>query len=173
MLFILAMQQHQNLNDDSSRNMDNDPSKSSLVKEAMQIQSKLLQQKLKDKIRQIQQEYNCDHIEDRLEIGVEENNNNEVFNEINENILLQNFLENQKNKIKKKKALFNLIEEKKVNGDLINKLQENKCSICLDDLCKGKRISYLPCCHIYHSKCIKKWLKVSNFCPLCKEEIKM
>ena len=46
MLFILAMQQHQNLNDDSSRNMDNDPSKSSLVKEAMQIQSKLLQQKL-------------------------------------------------------------------------------------------------------------------------------
>ena len=170
MLFILAMQQHQNIND---RNMDSDHSKSSLVKEAMNIQSKLLQQKLKQKIRQMQQEINCDHTDDGLEYEEEENNNNEIYNETNENILLQNFLEEQKKKIKKDKALFNLIEEKKINGDLINKLRNNKCSICLDDLCKGKRISYLPCCHIYHSKCIKKWLKVSNFCPLCKEEIKI
>ena len=179
MLFILAMQQYQNSNDYVDKSIENDPTRSTLFKEAMQAQSKILQQKLKQQIRQIQQELYSDNTFDDFELEEEEKNNEEdIFNELNENNLVQNFLENSeytnhhhKKKFKKQKSLFNSIVEKKINRNISNKLQNNKCAICLDDLSKGKHISYLPCCHVYHSKCIKKWLKVSNLCPLCKEEV--
>ena len=179
MLFILAMQQYQNISDNANKSVENDQAKAALLKEAMRTQSKILQQQLKQKIREIQQQLYMDRDADDFGFEENENNNNEeFFEERNEDNLEslennENINHHHKKKIKKNKTVYNLIEEKKVKGNLIDKLQNSKCSICLDDFNKGKHISYLPCCHVYHSKCIKKWLKVSNLCPLCKEEVKI
>ena len=55
----------------------------------------------------------------------------------------------------------------------INDLSENKkkCLICLDEFKNGQKTIALPCTHIFHSECIKKWMKKENFCPLCKNKI--
>ena len=53
------------------------------------------------------------------------------------------------------------------------KLSENKkqCLICLERFIKGQDSIILPCLHIFHSSCIKKWISIKNFCPLCKQKI--
>ena len=55
----------------------------------------------------------------------------------------------------------------------INDLSENKkkCLICLDEFKNGQKTISLPCTHLFHSECIKKWMKQENFCPLCKNKI--
>ncbi|KAL7106164.1 hypothetical protein ACP275_07G094200 [Erythranthe tilingii] len=45
------------------------------------------------------------------------------------------------------------------------------CAICLDGMCHEKdetSVGILGCGHEYHVCCIKRWLRVKNFCPLCK-----
>merc|ERR1712217_261715 len=45
------------------------------------------------------------------------------------------------------------------------------CTICLDDFHDGDVARRLPCRHDFHSECIKKWLRRSKQCPLCKYSI--
>lgn len=48
-----------------------------------------------------------------------------------------------------------------------------ECSICLDDINKKKNLlKTLKCNHIFHKRCINKWMKTSIQCPLCKYFIK-
>ena len=55
----------------------------------------------------------------------------------------------------------------------INKLDEEKkkCLICLDNFKNNDDSIILPCIHIFHAECIKKWLKNKNSCPICKSKI--
>jgi len=55
----------------------------------------------------------------------------------------------------------------------INKLSEDKkrCSICLENYKNGDDSIILPCIHIFHSECIKKWMKKNGVCPICKFKI--
>ena len=55
----------------------------------------------------------------------------------------------------------------------INKLTEDKkrCSICLENFKNGDDSIILPCIHIFHAECIKKWMKKKNACPICKSKI--
>ena len=55
----------------------------------------------------------------------------------------------------------------------INKLAEDKkrCSICLENFKNGDDSIILPCIHIFHSECIKKWMKNNGICPICKLKI--
>jgi hypothetical protein len=55
----------------------------------------------------------------------------------------------------------------------INKLSEDKkrCSICLENFKNGDDSIILPCIHIFHSECIKKWMKNNGICPICKLKI--
>ena len=50
-------------------------------------------------------------------------------------------------------------------------LKEDKCPICLQKYKGADIIKEFPCKHIFHKKCIFKWLKTSNLCPLCKYNI--
>ena len=77
-------------------------------------------------------------------------------------------------KKQKKKTIDNLaelLEERNLTKEMLEKEKKKNCSICLDDFVVGDKIMYLPCFHYYHSKCIEKWAHSSDKCPLCNTEI--
>jgi hypothetical protein len=47
----------------------------------------------------------------------------------------------------------------------------NECPICLEQYAKDEKICILQCDHTFHEKCIKEWLKNSENCPNCRENI--
>ncbi|KAL7114664.1 hypothetical protein ACP275_04G135800 [Erythranthe tilingii] len=54
--------------------------------------------------------------------------------------------------------------------------QNISCSICLEDLSSAGDNDFeealsMPCSHVYHDYCIKKWLSISHYCPLCRFEM--
>ena len=51
-------------------------------------------------------------------------------------------------------------------------LEKRKCPICYERLKKYQIVSKLECKHIFHSKCIARWFKESDFCPLGKRKMK-
>lgn len=51
------------------------------------------------------------------------------------------------------------------NIDLLN---NNCCSICLEDFKEGDIACILSCYHIFHKDCLIPWLKKNNNCPNCR-----
>ena len=52
------------------------------------------------------------------------------------------------------------------------KVKDQKtCIICLNDYKNGDKVSYLNTCHhLFHTKCINKWLTEFNHkCPMCRK----
>ena len=62
------------------------------------------------------------------------------------------------------------LEEIEIDEKLIDD-EEKQCAICLENYSIGNKIIYLPCCHYFHSSCIRNWLKIKNKCPYCKRVI--
>ena len=52
-----------------------------------------------------------------------------------------------------------------------NKLEYPECSICLMEVNEGQNTILLPCGHMFHEECVKKWLEIHNTCPLCRFEL--
>ena len=76
---------------------------------------------------------------------------------------------------KKKKKLFlfqNIIIPVKYNIFEYEKYG-NKCTICLDKFGRIKNVCLTPCNHIFHHKCLRKYIFESKFpyCPLCKYDL--
>lgn len=46
----------------------------------------------------------------------------------------------------------------------------NKCVICLEPI-RPNILYKLKCSHQFHKKCILKWIKKSNTCPICRKKI--
>jgi hypothetical protein len=46
--------------------------------------------------------------------------------------------------------------------------KETKCSICLEQFAKGEKVCELPCKHIFHDACVRKWLQQKASCPVCR-----
>jgi hypothetical protein len=93
----------------------------------------------------------------------EENNNNN-FQENNEN----NLSASENNDIEK------IIET--LPTSKLKKKKENysiQCIICMDDFKEGEEVSTLPCFHVFHRECIKKWLVNTHTCPICKFKVTM
>ncbi|XP_010519597.1 PREDICTED: E3 ubiquitin-protein ligase MBR1-like [Tarenaya hassleriana] len=43
-----------------------------------------------------------------------------------------------------------------------------KCSICQEEYVGGEELGSLKCQHKYHASCIQQWLRMKNWCPICK-----
>ncbi|CAH0559960.1 unnamed protein product [Brassicogethes aeneus] len=43
---------------------------------------------------------------------------------------------------------------------------KEECAICLEDF----ETRELSCGHVFHTKCISKWLQYNNTCPFCRKE---
>ena len=42
------------------------------------------------------------------------------------------------------------------------------CTICLDNIQCKESFVVLPCHHVFHHECAKKWFRVGHTCPTCK-----
>ena len=49
---------------------------------------------------------------------------------------------------------------------------DTKCTICLDEFENESNISLTECRHIFHTDCIKEWVRYKKECPVCRNEIK-
>lgn len=54
-------------------------------------------------------------------------------------------------------------------------LKYDTCSICLENYKSRQKINILQCNHIFHIKCLKKWLFTSRniSCPMCRKIIEI
>jgi hypothetical protein len=50
-------------------------------------------------------------------------------------------------------------------------LELPNCCVCIMDIAKGKDTIMLPCGHMFHSDCIKKWLETKCSCPMCRFDL--
>jgi hypothetical protein len=73
------------------------------------------------------------------------------------------------------KDIIDYFIEKLKNPSNVFKYSENcsekTCIICYDNFDENSILYQLVCNHIYHKKCILKWSKYSDLCPICKEEL--
>jgi len=177
MLFILALQHQRNYN--SLKENQHEPSE--IFKEAIRYQSIILRESLLKEVkrlkRQAKRQESLNYYENENYWNIiddDEENNNFHIEEINHHRHRHHTLNHHKShKRCKSKGInhFNSLEESKINNEHLNNNEIKICPICLDNYNIGDKIVYLPCFHLYHSKCIKKWLKCSKNCPLCKKDI--
>lgn len=111
-------------------------------------------------------------------------------NEMNGMSLLMNRLENNNNFYhnnnysdnNEKKKFENLRKQlileldefqyKNINKFINKNSFDDSCSICLEKYKITDIIKELPCQHFFHKKCLLQWLNKSDFCPLCKTDLK-
>ena len=178
MLFILALQHQRNHN--SSK--ENQYGQSQLFKEIIQHQSILLRESLLKEVkrlkRQAKRQESLNYYENEsygnIIDNAEENNTFHIrddFQVVNHQRHRHHISNHHKRFKSKSNKHLNLLNETKINNELLNNNEIKICPICLDNYKIEDKILYLPCFHFYHSKCIKKWLKCSKICPLCKKEI--
>ena len=99
-----------------------------------------------------------DYYQEQLENEVEEEENEDNNNN---NILIK----------KRAELILELDEFQYKNISKYSSRKEDSCAICLQKF-KGTDIIKEFCCkHIFHKKCLLKWLQTSNICPLCKHNL--
>ena len=52
-------------------------------------------------------------------------------------------------------------------------MRQNECIVCLNEFKQNEEITILKCSnfHIFHEICITNWIKMSDYCPICRAEI--
>lgn len=86
-------------------------------------------------------------------------------------ILYINYLRNRRDAQEARRSfihsIFKVTYSKKSFGTI------EDCPVCLEDFKEGDKVSPMPCDvrHVFHTSCVKKWLKKQHICPLCKKGI--
>ncbi|KAG7946561.1 hypothetical protein I3843_14G046000 [Carya illinoinensis] len=61
------------------------------------------------------------------------------------------------------KSWIEALEKVEIEG-----ISDRQCAICLEELSGPEGTRMMPCLHLFHEDCIRKWLERSLFCPLCR-----
>ncbi|KAJ4711290.1 RING/U-box superfamily protein [Melia azedarach] len=77
-----------------------------------------------------------------------------------------------------KPALETLLRRVKIEGEnrprkkrRTSEESRQNCTICLQKLAIGSNAISMPCSHLFHHRCIFRWLKQSHYCPVCRYEM--
>lgn len=54
---------------------------------------------------------------------------------------------------------------------LRKKSRDERCVICQMEYKRGEKRITLPCNHVYHASCGKRWLSINKACPICYTEV--
>ena len=78
--------------------------------------------------------------------------------------------EDNKLQIKQSDINLHLDKYRKINSD--DKLIKSKmeCSICINTYRTNEYKRILECGHVFHKRCIDKWIKIYNSCPICRKK---
>lgn len=83
------------------------------------------------------------------------------------------FLENINKFTSYLKSRLNIYRENKklnkiIDNNNLKKIRKHNeiCIICMEE--GNKKFLELKCKHLYHKKCLKKWIIDNNSCPLCR-----
>lgn len=70
-------------------------------------------------------------------------------------------------------SLSTFIIDEKYMKTIKNNTEEimKKCVVCMEEFEIGEELKTLPCFHVFHGKCINKWLFANMSCPVCKLNI--
>jgi hypothetical protein len=91
----------------------------------------------------------------------------------NDNEILDNVIEDTV-EILCSKIFFEKKNSNKLKLPRYSKIKKNEtftCSICLEESVPGTYKRQLPCSHVFHKKCVDKWIAKDNTCPICRTEI--
>ncbi|XP_020105418.1 E3 ubiquitin-protein ligase At4g11680-like [Ananas comosus] len=50
-------------------------------------------------------------------------------------------------------------------------LENPECCICLAKYRERDEVRQLPCSHLFHLRCVDRWLRIISCCPLCKLQL--
>lgn len=53
----------------------------------------------------------------------------------------------------------------------VRSFENHTCSICLQSVKAGTYASALQCGHIFHKRCITRWITKGQSCPMCRAQI--
>ncbi|KAF5456585.1 hypothetical protein F2P56_026052 [Juglans regia] len=67
-----------------------------------------------------------------------------------------------------KKSIYESIVPKDEDMGCSGDKDDVKCSICQEEYVVGDEMGRLQCQHLYHLGCIQQWLRLKNWCPICK-----
>ncbi len=67
----------------------------------------------------------------------------------------------------KKKKIALRYQRVKKNDPLL----KETCSICLDHYSRREGVRKSNCNHTFHKKCIDKWYKQNDSCPICRQDL--
>ncbi|XP_027354852.1 E3 ubiquitin-protein ligase MBR2-like isoform X3 [Abrus precatorius] len=75
----------------------------------------------------------------------------------------------------REEALSECLKRSFFQSDAAESRNENKddikCSICQEEYAVADELGSLQCEHMYHVVCIQQWLRLKNWCPICKASV--
>jgi len=61
--------------------------------------------------------------------------------------------------------------ETRTYGDVLGKVYQRECAICLEAWEPSDRVKVMPCQHAFHEECLASWLRRANTCAICRLDI--
>ena len=51
--------------------------------------------------------------------------------------------------------------------------EQNMCIVCMEEFKRSSTCKEMPCKHIFHSRCLDKWLLTNANCPICRHQLEI